>query len=57
MRAGHILSDKRRLNVAVTRARAKLVVVGDRATLTRDYEPFRRLAEFLGEQGVVRVEG
>jgi DNA replication ATP-dependent helicase Dna2 len=34
-RGGPLLADERRLNVAVTRARGKLVVVGDVAGLTR----------------------
>ncbi|MDQ4141472.1 MAG: AAA domain-containing protein, partial [Bacteroidota bacterium] len=37
------LSDIRRMNVAMTRARKKLVIIGDSATLTR--HPF--YAEFL----------
>ena len=50
--AGHeegahtILHDLRRLTVAVTRARHKLVVVGDSATLKR-YPPFVRLMDAL----------
>ena len=40
----------RRMNVAITRARKKLVVVGDGATVTRHpfYEGFYRYAERLG---------
>ena len=56
VRSGHILTDTRRLNVAITRARAKLVILGDQITLARDYMPFRRVKEFLGVEGVVRVE-
>ena len=56
VRSGHILTDTRRLNVAVTRARAKLVILGDQVTLSRDYLPFRRVKEFLGADGVVQVE-
>ena len=55
-RSGHILTDTRRLNVAITRARAKLVILGDQVTLARDYLPFRRVKEFLGVDGMVRVE-
>ena len=56
VRAGHILTDTRRLNVAITRARAKLVILGDQVTLARDYIPFRRVKEFLGVEGVVKVD-
>ena len=45
--AGHILLDTRRLNVAVTRAKAKLVIVGDRASLSRDYAPFVKLSSLI----------
>ena len=47
---GSILTDTRRLNVAVSRVKAKLV------TLARDHLPIRRVKEFLGVDGVVRVE-
>jgi len=44
------LSDVRRMNVALTRARAKLVVIGDGATVSRHpfYEAFLRHAERTG---------
>jgi predicted DNA helicase len=44
------LADVRRMNVALTRARAKLVVVGDGATVSRHpfYERFLRHAEASG---------
>jgi ATP-dependent RNA/DNA helicase IGHMBP2 len=44
------LADVRRMNVALTRARAKLVVVGDGATVSRHpfYERFLRHAEAAG---------
>lgn len=42
------LSDLRRMNVAITRARMKLIILGDRETLTR--HPFyRRLWEYCAE--------
>ena len=44
------LKETRRLNVAITRAREQLVLIGDRTTLTRaDDQPFRRLAQGLFE--------
>lgn len=43
------LRDLRRMNVAITRARMKLILLGDRSTLYR--MPFyRRLAEYVDEQ-------
>jgi len=44
------LSDVRRMNVAITRARKKLVVVGDSATVARHpyYEAFVRHAQEVG---------
>jgi superfamily I DNA and/or RNA helicase len=44
------LSDVRRMNVAITRARKKLVVVGDSATVARHpfYEAFVRHAQETG---------
>ncbi len=42
------LRDLRRMNVAITRARMKLIIIGDRATICR--MPFyRRLAEYIDE--------
>ena len=53
--AGHILLDTRRLNVAVTRAKAKLIIIGDKETLVRDYQPFRRLSLFFQSSSVVKM--
>ena len=53
---GSILTDTRRLNVAVSRVKAKLVILEDEVTLARDHLPIRRVKEFLGVDGVVRVE-
>ena len=54
--AGEIgfLADVRRMNVALTRARRKLIVIGDSATLASD--PFyRRLLEYFELQGAYRT--
>uniref|UniRef100_A0A182M9V9 DNA replication ATP-dependent helicase/nuclease n=1 Tax=Anopheles culicifacies TaxID=139723 RepID=A0A182M9V9_9DIPT len=40
--AYEILNDKRRLTVAITRAREKLIIIGDRATL-ESYTTFKKL--------------
>jgi ATP-dependent RNA/DNA helicase IGHMBP2 len=44
------LSDERRLNVSITRARRKLIVIGDYSTLKYDnlYESFRSYANETG---------
>lgn len=48
------LSDLRRTNVALTRARRKLIVVGDSATLSND--PFyKRLIEYFEKIGAYRT--
>jgi superfamily I DNA and/or RNA helicase len=48
------LTDVRRMNVALTRARRKLVVIGDSATLASD--PFyRRFLEYCEQQGAYRT--
>ena len=52
--AGHILLDTRRLNVAITRAKAKLIIFGDKTTLTRDYAPFKRLLEFFDDTAIAK---
>lgn len=51
---GHIgfLNDLRRMNVAITRARMKLIIMGNASTLTR--HPFyKALYEYVGERGMV----
>jgi len=54
-RAGHILTDERRLNVALTRARSKVILVGDLDTLTREYKPFRTMKPFLEAGRIVNI--
>ena len=49
-----ILSDNRRLNVAITRAKKKLILVGSRSTL-ECYEPFGRLFACLNDCQIIKV--
>ena len=46
-----ILDDERRLNVAVTRAKAKLVVVGN-STAMKTYDPFAKMLNYLEENSM-----
>jgi len=54
--AGEIgfLGDVRRMNVALTRARRKLIVIGDSATLSSD-SFYRRLLDYFEELGAYRT--
>ena len=45
------LSDERRMNVALTRARRKLIIIGDSATLG-GHEFYQSLLEYFEQQGV-----
>ncbi|KAL7288860.1 hypothetical protein TKK_0016832 [Trichogramma kaykai] len=42
-----ILKDQQRLTVAVTRAKHKLIIIGDAGTLKR-FSPFKKLLDYLG---------
>jgi predicted DNA helicase len=44
------LADTRRMNVALTRARRKLIVIGDSATITR-HEFYKRMVEYFESIG------
>jgi len=42
-----ILHDSNRLNVAVTRAKHKLIIIGDKMILEQHYQPFNKLFRVL----------
>lgn len=43
-----ILDDQRRLTVAITRAKHKLIMIGDMVTL-ESYRPFKKLVDSMGK--------
>ncbi len=47
-----IMSDFRRLNVAVTRAKAKLIIVGHKQAL-HTYAPFKEVIDYLDKEGKI----
>ncbi|KRT83742.1 hypothetical protein AMK59_4561, partial [Oryctes borbonicus] len=49
-----ILEDRRRLNVAITRAKHKLILIGDLAAV-RVYTPFRQLLENMPSHYFIRL--
>ncbi|RLU18862.1 hypothetical protein DMN91_009220 [Ooceraea biroi] len=50
-----ILDDQRRLTVAITRARYKLIIIADKVTLTR-YTPFKNLFDVINEKNVISLQ-
>jgi len=46
------VKDRRRLNVAMTRAKTKLIMIGDMETLKAN-DPFDRLDEWLRREGAI----
>lgn len=52
--SAEILNDSRRLNVAQTRAKNKLIVIGSKKTL-KNYKPFERFFECLNENQILRI--
>ncbi|KAG5878691.1 hypothetical protein JTB14_029759 [Gonioctena quinquepunctata] len=49
-----ILEDKRRLTVAITRAKHKLIIVGDVQTLV-EYSTFRKLQPLIMDKNVIKL--
>lgn len=49
-----ILDDQRRLTVAVTRAKHKLIVIADQVTVMR-YTPFKNLFAVIDEKNMIRL--
>ncbi|XP_011868941.1 PREDICTED: DNA replication ATP-dependent helicase/nuclease DNA2 isoform X2 [Vollenhovia emeryi] len=49
-----ILDDQRRLTVAITRARHKLIIIADKVTLLR-YTPFKNLFDVIDEKNVINL--
>lgn len=49
---GELLKDWRRLNVAITRAKTKLLMVGSAATLRR-YAPVEKLLQHLEQEKMI----
>ena len=41
--------------MAVTRAKAKLVIIGDRVSLSRDYAPFVKMSSFFKESDIIKI--
>ena len=50
-----ILNDERRLNVAITRAKHKLIMIGNRVTLSH-YGPFKKLFQILRHDQIVALK-
>lgn len=50
-----ILNDQRRLTVAITRARHKLIIIADKVTLLR-YTPFKNLFDVIDEKHVINLQ-
>lgn len=49
-----ILDDQRRLTVAITRARHKLIIIADKVTLLR-YKPFKNLFDVIDEKNMINL--
>lgn len=49
-----MLGDHRRLTVAITRAKHKLIVIADKHTLSQ-YSPFRKLFDLVEERHIINL--
>ena len=52
---GEILQDSRRLNVAITRAKHKLIVVGQKDSL-KYFDPFEKIFGILKDSQFMRIQ-
>lgn len=52
--ANEILNDKRRINVAITRSKKKLIIIGSKRTLKK-YAPFRDLFKNLKKNQILNI--
>lgn len=50
-----ILEDHRRLNVALTRAKTKLIIIGDFITI-KNYSPFAKLLTCIGDSHIIKLQ-
>ncbi|XP_065333568.1 DNA replication ATP-dependent helicase/nuclease DNA2 [Cloeon dipterum] len=55
VKRGGILTDFKRLTVAITRARVKLILVGDFTSLVC-FEPLQKLKDAIGENNIVSLD-
>lgn len=54
LQKGNILDDEKRLNVGISRAKKKLILIGCKSTLLL-YKPFERLINILNTEQFVNI--